>query len=88
MKKDYRYRNPYVIKIDNGVGEVVGAGAVKMVKQTDSLAVLLPEFEARKLALTVLDYIHQWETVNFRKRQEARTMTFPGDRSAREDMPV
>jgi len=36
----------------------------------------MPEFEARKLALTVLDYVHQWETIHFRKRQDARTLTF------------
>jgi len=88
MKKDYRYRNPFVIKIDNGVGEVVGAGAVKMVKQTDSLSILLSDFEARKLALAVLDYVRQWETVNFRKRQEARTVTFPAEGAARERTPA
>ncbi len=79
VKKDAKFRNPYLIRVDNGVGEVVGAGAVKMVHQKDSLSVLLPEFEARKLALVVLDYVRQWETVNFRKRQEARSVTFPAD---------
>lgn len=76
IKKDPKFRNPFLIRIDNGVGEVVGAGAVKMVHQKDTLSILLPEFEARKLALAVLDYVRQWETVNFRKRQEARTVTF------------
>ena len=47
-----------------------------MVKATDSLTIQMPEFEARKMALVVLDYIHQWETIHFRKRQDARTVTF------------
>ena len=77
FKKETKYRQPYVLRIDNGQGEVYGQGQVKMVKATDSLTLQMPEFEARKMALVVLDYIHQWETIHFRKRQEARTLTFP-----------
>ena len=76
LKKEAKYRQPYVLRIDNGQGEVYGQGQVKMVKATDSLTLQMPEFEARKMALVVLDYIHQWETIHFRKRQEARTITF------------
>ena len=76
FKKETKYRQPYVLRIDNGQGEVYGQGQVKMVKATDSLTLQMPEFEARKMALVVLDYIHQWETIHFRKRQEARTLTF------------
>ena len=47
-----------------------------MVKATDSLTIQMPEFEVRKMALVVLDYIREWEMINFRKRQEARTVTF------------
>ena len=74
IRKDPRYRQPYVIKIDNGEGEQLPGGAVKMVQTTESLTVLLSEWEARKMALTVIDYIRDWETVNFRKRQEAQTV--------------
>ena len=28
------------------------------------------------MALVVLDYVHQWEMIHFRKRQDARTITF------------
>jgi hypothetical protein len=76
FKKEAKYRQPYVLRIDNGQGEVYGQGQVKMVKATDSLTIQMPEFEARKLALVVLDYIHQWEMIHFRKRQDARTVTF------------
>jgi len=76
FKKEAKYRQPYVLRIDNGQGEVYGQGQVKMIKATDSLTIQMPEFEARKMALVVLDYIHQWEMIHFRKRQEARTVTF------------
>jgi len=76
FKKEAKYRQPFVLRIDNGQGEVYGQGQVKMVKATDSLTLQMPEFEARKMALVVLDYIHQWEMIHFRKRQEARTVTF------------
>lgn len=74
LRKDVKYRQPYVLKIDNGVGEAIGNGAVKMVRATDSLTLLMPEWDARRMAQTVLDYVRDWETVNFRKRQEAQTV--------------
>jgi hypothetical protein len=77
LRKDAKYRQPYVLKIDNGVGEQIGSGAVKMVRATDSLTLLLPEWDARRMAQTVLDYVRDWETVNFRKRQEAQTVVIP-----------
>ena len=77
LRKDVKYRQPFVLKIDNGVGEAIGNGAVKMVRATDSLTLLMPEFDARRMAQTVLDYVRDWETVNFRKRQEAQTVVIP-----------
>ena len=85
FKKEAKYRQPFVLRIDNGQGEVYGQGQVKMVKATDSLTLQLPEWEARKMALIVLDYIHQWEMIHFRKRQDARTVTFT---PASENEPV
>ena len=58
-----------------------------MVKATDSLTIQMPEFDARKLALVVLDYIHQWEMIHFRKRQDARTVTFTPPAEAVEREP-
>jgi hypothetical protein len=81
FKKEANYRQPYVLRIDNGQGEVYGQGQVKMIKATDSLTIQMPEFEARKLALVVLDYIHQWEMIHFRKRQEARAVVVLGEES-------
>ena len=86
LKKEPKYRQPFVLRIDNGQGEVYGNGQVKMVKATDSLTIQMPEFEARKMALVVLDYVRQWEMIHFRKRQDARTVTFtaPGEIAERE----
>ena len=80
IRKDPKYRQPYVIKIDNGIGEQLNGGAVKMAEMTDSLTLLLSEWDARKMALAILDYIRDWETINFRKRQEAQTqiISLPG----------
>lgn len=77
LRKDSKYRQPYVLKIDNGAGEQIGGGAVKMVRATESLTLLMPEWDARRMAQTVLDYVRDWETVNFRKRQEAQTVVIP-----------
>ena len=77
LRKDVKYRQPYVLKIDNGVGETVGNGAVKLGRATESLTRLMPEWDARRMAQTVLDYVRDWETVNFRKRQEAQTVIIP-----------
>ena len=86
LKRETKYRQPYVLRIDNGQGEVYGKGEVKMVKATDSLTIQMPEFDARKMALVVLDYVRQWEMIHFRKRQDARTVTFtaPGELAERE----
>ncbi|MBC8142422.1 MAG: hypothetical protein H7Y38_13390, partial [Armatimonadetes bacterium] len=77
VRKDAKYRQPFVIKIDNGVGEPLPGGAVKMAEVSDSLTLLLSEWDARKMALAVLDYVRDWETINFRKRQEAQTQLVP-----------
>ncbi len=76
FKKETKYRQPYVLRIDNGQGEVYGQGQVKMVKVTDTLTLQMPEMEARKMALTVRDYIDQWQIIHFRKRQDAMTVSF------------
>src|SRR3990172_1275306 len=65
MRKDPKYANPYVLQIRNGPGQVIGQGAVKLVKAEVGLSLLLPEFDARRLRLTVLDYIRAWKQVHF-----------------------
>ena len=77
LRKDAKYRQPYVWKVDNGVGEALTGGAVRLVRATESLTLLMSEWDARRMAQTVLDYIRDWEIVNFRKRQEAQTIIVP-----------
>jgi hypothetical protein len=79
---------PYQIAIVNGPGEVVGTGIVKPVSGARSadkvdLMVSFTRLELYKMAREVLDYIRDWEVVNFRKRQAARTITrLPPDMAA------
>lgn len=69
LTKDDRYRNPYILRLARGKGEVMGAGAVRMVGQpTKSLTLLLPDFEAKRLALACLDYIRAWDVIHLRER--------------------
>lgn len=77
LRRDPKYRQPFVIKIDNGVGETLPGGAVKMLQTTDTLTLLMSDWDARKMAQTVLDYIRDWEVLNFRKRVEAQTVLIP-----------
>lgn len=78
LRRDTKYKHPFVIKIDNGVGETMPGGAVKMLQTTDSLTLLMSEWDARRMAQMVLDYIRDWEVMNFRKRVEAQTVLIPG----------
>jgi hypothetical protein len=77
---------PYTIAIVNGPGEAVGNGIVKPVKsmpvQGDrhqqervDLMVSFTRLEFYVMARELLDYVQQWETINFRKRQQARMIT-------------
>ncbi len=71
LKRETKYRQPHVLRIDNGQGEVYGADKIKMVRTTNSVTFQMPEWDARRLAMTVMDYIRDWETLNWRKMQDA-----------------
>ncbi len=65
LRKDAKYDSPYVLQIRNGPGQVIGRGAVKLIKAEVSLSLLLSEFDARRLSLAVLDYIRAWKQAHF-----------------------
>jgi len=82
LRKDPKYDNPYVLQIRNGPGQVMGQGAVKLVKAEVSLSLLLSEFDARRLCLTVLDYIRAWKQVHFAELARARVRVGTEDEAA------
>lgn len=52
-QKQYRYG----LKIERGVGEIIGAGAVKMVERQEAVSFSATEFDMRRLAVQLRDYI-------------------------------
>jgi hypothetical protein len=75
IKRPGKAQDPIVFQIDNGVGEPRLDGTVAMRQITESMVVRVPRWEARKLAMTALDYIRQWETFHCRRWQEARAVS-------------
>lgn len=64
-----RARNPIVVEITNGPGEVIGEGAIKPAGKPDAVvAILLSRWQARRLALAVQAHLAAWEAVTFRQR--------------------
>lgn len=69
IRKDPKYRSPWVIKIDRRFIEPL---------IMDTLTVMLFDWDARKMAQTVLDYIRDWGIIHFRKRQIAQEIHTEG----------
>ena len=54
-------RSPIIIELANGPGEVIGQGAIKPKgKPTAQVAIFLSRWEARKLALAVLEHLQAY----------------------------
>lgn len=66
-----KYRIPYAVTIEVGEGEVVGQGAVKMVQREQSVTIFLSEFDLKRFAVSVLDYIRAWEAAQIASRLNA-----------------
>ncbi len=57
-----RARQPIVIEVSRGPGEVIGEGAIKPAGEPDvRIAILLTRWQARRLALAVASYLQAWE---------------------------
>lgn len=67
-------RNPVKITVSRGAGKVVGQGAVQPLgKPEATLSVLLSEFDARRIALTVLRHMAAYEAATYHARVAAGT---------------
>lgn len=66
-----KYRIPYSVTVEVGAGEVIGQGAVKMVQKEQSVTVFLSEFDMKRFAVSVLDYIRAWEAARISARLNA-----------------
>lgn len=67
-----RTRNPIVIEVTNGPGEVMGEGAIKPAGEPDAVvAILLSRWQARRLAAAVQAHLAAWEVITFRQRTQA-----------------
>ena len=66
-----KFRIPYSITIEVGAGEVIGQGAVKMVQKEQSVTLMISEFDLKRFAVSVLDYIRAWEAARISARLNA-----------------
>jgi len=74
-----KYRIPYSVTIEVGEGVVIGQGAVKMVQKEQSVTVFLSEFDMKRFAVSVLDYIRAWEAAQIASRLNAAPAADAGD---------
>lgn len=66
-------RNPIVIEISEGPGEIIGQGAVKPKGKPDTrIAIFLDRWNARRLGHAVLAHLQAWEVITFRERRKGR----------------
>ncbi|MDI7276288.1 MAG: hypothetical protein QME94_09935, partial [Anaerolineae bacterium] len=77
-------RNPIKITISRGPGKVTAQGAIQPLGKPEvSVSVLLSEFDARRIALTVLRHMVAYEAATYHARVAAGTRR-PGDTPPRE----
>lgn len=67
---------PYKLQMLQSLAEKTGNG-YKPVEEQVNLVMSIAEEDARRFFLSVYDYIRDWETVNFRRRQEAQSIIVP-----------
>jgi len=79
IRYDQRAKLPYKIVITNGPGRPGPTGAVMPAGDaTGDVMIPISLWDLSTLAGEVLDYIRDWETVNFRARQKAnKVVTLP-----------
>jgi hypothetical protein len=84
-------RNPIKITVARGPGKVVGQGAIQPLgKPEDTLSVLLSEFDARRIALTLLRHMAAYEAATYHARVAAGTRKpwTPGEAAEEVERPA
>ena len=73
-------RNPFKITVSRGPGKVTETGAIQPVgKPEASLSMLLPEFDARRIAYTILRHLAAFEAATYHARVAAGTRRADAD---------
>lgn len=68
--------SPYLLEMSDGLGERTANG-YKVSEVKTKVIMTMDEKQTRCLFLAIYDYIRDWETVNFRRRQEALSIVIP-----------
>lgn len=63
IRFDAQRQYPYTIRIQRGLGEVIGQGAVKMVRPQESVSIVATAFDMKRLLVSVRDFILHEELV-------------------------
>jgi hypothetical protein len=81
-------RNPVKISVSRGPGKATGQGAIQPLgKPEASLSVLLSEFDARRIALTILRHLAAYEAATYHARVAANTRRPTEYQGARDEEP-
>ena len=81
-------RNPVKITVSRGPGKVIDKGAIQPVgKPEATLSVLLSEFDARRIAFTVLRHMAAYEAATYHARVSAGTRRPQAEAAATAEQP-
>lgn len=71
----------FTLELNDSLGER-GPNGYKVTEQRARVLMTFDETQMRVLATNLYDWIRDWETVNFRRRQEASTIVLPRRKAA------
>ena len=75
--KGVAMKYPYSVSIQVGIGELLKDGAVKMVKAEKTVAMSFNKIEMKRFAITMLDYIRDFERYQREKLWDSKPTTKP-----------
>lgn len=71
----------FALELTDNFGER-GPNGYKITEQRSRVLMSFDDTQMRVLATEIYDWIRDWETINFRRRQEAQTIVLPRRRAA------